>query len=254
LTAHVGIVVPTLGQRPEYLLACLKSIRSSGVCSINLVAPKSFDYKSLMADGLIDQFTLDTGGGLARAINSGLRAFSDAISRVGWLGDDDLLALGSLEFAIGSFQVGDVAVYGDCNFIDEAGRVFWTLRSSSRAVRVLHWAPNKVPQPGSLLLRDAVEKVGYLDESLGWAFDQDLFLKLRKLGRIRYVPQTLASFRWHDESLSSGQSANSIREAAKVRIAHTPRILRWFASARETLHVQLALSIPSKLDRQKKND
>ena len=38
---EIGIVVPTLGTRPEYLAQCLKSIRGAGTALIHIVMPIS---------------------------------------------------------------------------------------------------------------------------------------------------------------------------------------------------------------------
>jgi GT2 family glycosyltransferase len=249
--AKIGIVVPTLGDRPDYLRECLESIRNNGHCVINLVAPLQIDFDSLLTEGLIDRFTADPGLGLARAISTGIQAFDSSVTHVSWLGDDDTLTPGSLRATFEALQEGDVAIFGDCNFIDENSKIFWTLETGPWAVPMLSWGPNKVPQPGSLLLREAVAKVGYLDESLGWAFDQDLFLKLKKIGHVRYLNRTLANFRWHDDSLSAGSSDKSVREAASVRIRHSRRQLRWLSVLREAVHVRLALAVRPSLDRRK---
>ena len=245
----IGLVVPTLGQRPDYLQACLESIRANEPSRINLVAPEGFNYRKLMDQGLIDQFTLDPGGGLAKAINAGIKAFDSSIAYVSWLGDDDLLERESLEKSVAAFKPGIVAVFGNCSFIDANSRKFWELKSGQWAVGMLSWGPNKVPQPGSLLLREAVEGVGYLDENLGWAFDQDLFLKLRSSGKLKHIPQSLASFRWHDASLSAGESKKSLKEASNVRLKYARPGLRSLCRLREELHVFLASSVTASLDR-----
>lgn len=59
-----------------------------------------------------------------------------------------------------------------------------------------------------------------------WAFDFDLFIELSKLGRLRFVDQTLAKFRWHPESLSVEFRKNSVAEASKVRVSHLPKFLK----------------------------
>lgn len=48
---RVGIVVPTLGERPEYLLECLQSIRKAGRAHVLLVAPNGFDPPASNKDG-----------------------------------------------------------------------------------------------------------------------------------------------------------------------------------------------------------
>jgi hypothetical protein len=74
--------------------------------------------------------------------------------------------------------------------------------------------------------RSAFDAFGGLRTDLGWAFDVDLFINLKKQGKIRYLKEPLASFRWHPESLSVGQRDGSVREASQVRVEYLPKVLR----------------------------
>jgi len=228
VNTRVGIVVPTLGSRPNYLQLCLESIGAAGDAYVCLVAPENFDSSSLLEAGLVDQVLDDLGNGLAEAINYGIKKMPNQIEYVNWLGDDDLLAEGTLEKLVATLD-GDpttVLVYGSCNYINAEGDVVWRNRSGKWASPLLHFGPDLIPQPGALFRKNAFEKVGGLSSVFDWAFDFDLLLKLKKVGKLRFIDQTLASFRWHQDSLSVGQRANSVAEASRVRISHLPGFLR----------------------------
>jgi GT2 family glycosyltransferase len=62
-----------------------------------------------------------------------------------------------------------------------------------------------------------VRQVGLLDESLRYAMDLDLFLRLQDAGPVRYLPEALATFRWHPASTTVASSAASEAEARAVR-------------------------------------
>ena len=224
----VGIVVPTIGQRPEYLPLALKSIREAGNAYVLLVGNKGFDATSFLDSGLIDKYIDEEDPGLAAKINFGFRALPDQIQFINWLGDDDLLTEGSLEIALNRITQPDkpVLVYGGCEYIDPQGKTLFTNRSGSWAVPLLRFGPQLIPQPGSLYRKDAFEKVGGLSQDFGWAFDFELFLSLSKLGKTAFIPKVLAKFRWHPGSLSVSRRAESVREASKVRVSHLPRILK----------------------------
>lgn len=224
----VGIVVPTLGERPEYLQQCLRSIRAAGEAYICLVGPKDLDSKLPVFQGLIDQVTPDPGGGLANAINAGLASLPETVEYVNWLGDDDLLKPGVIEVALEALtsDIRTVAVYGACDYIDDAGAIIWTNMSGRWASRILRFGPDLIPQPGALIRRSAFEIIGRLSNEFGWAFDFDMFIKLSKVGKLSYLPVTLASFRWHPDSLSVGQRRKSVSEASEVRKAHLPKLPR----------------------------
>lgn len=232
MNKSVGIIVPTRGERPEYLNECLESIESAGNAHVCLVAPKDFDSDRLIRKGLANQFVMDPGNGLAAAINKGISELPSSIRYVSWLGDDDLLTPGSIietSEVLGKHPA-TVLVYGACDYVDEKGKHIWTNKSGQWASWVLPFGPDLVPQPGTLFSRKAFEKVGGLDSRYGWAFDFDLLLKLRKIGALAYVPQTLSKFRWHPTSLSVGQRMESTSEASRVRVSHLPKPIR-FVSA-----------------------
>jgi GT2 family glycosyltransferase len=224
----VGIVVPTLGRRPDYLKQCLDSIRAAGAAHICIVAPKDFDFQPLISSGLADQFVVDPTEGLAEAINKGFSELPTEIEYVNWLGDDDMLAPGSLAETAQVLDVEPttVFVYGSCNYVDPNGRVVWSNKSGQWAGSLLHFGPDLIPQPGALFRRKAFEEVGGLSKTYDWAFDFDLLLKLKKLGKLRFIDKTLANFRWHPESLSVEYRTMSVAEASKVRVSHLPALLR----------------------------
>lgn len=224
----MGIVVPTLGARPDYLKQCLTSIRAAEDAFVVLVAPGSFDSIPLKNAGLIDLFVEDPKSGLPQAINAGFSALPSNIEFINWLGDDDLLSKGSLLQTSQALDADENLhfVFGSCNYVDPEGRVIWANRSGQWAIPLLRFGPDLIPQPGALFRRSSFEAVGGLDSRFGLAFDFDLFLKLSKLGRGRFLDQTLASFRWHPESLSVEFRKKSVAEASAVRISHLPKLLR----------------------------
>jgi GT2 family glycosyltransferase len=228
LNARVGIVVPTLGKRPDYLEKCLRSIRSAGDAHILLVGPSTLNTVALQYDSPIDSFVLDAGGGLASAINQGINALPPSVQYVNWLGDDDILKPDSLAT---SSEVLDsksnvVMTFGSCEYINDQGLVVWINHSGQWAVPLLRFGPDLIPQPGALFRRSAFEAVGGLNSEFGWAFDFDLFIRLSKLGSLKFMNQTMAQFRWHPESLSVEHRKHSVVEASKVRISHLPSWIR----------------------------
>ena len=228
MNARVGIVVPTLGNRPDYLDKCLRSIRSAGDVHILLVGPSTLDAVALQSDSLIDSFVLDEGGGLASAINQGINALPPSVEYVNWLGDDDILKSESLATSSEALDSKSnvVMTYGSCEYIDDQGSVVWINRSGQWAAPLLRFGPDLIPQPGALFRRSGFETVGGLNSELGWAFDFDLFIRLSKLGKLQFLNQTMAQFRWHPDSLSVEHRKHSVAEASKVRISHLPSWLR----------------------------
>ena len=227
----IGIVVPTMGTRSEFLRQSLASIRSAGNAIIHVVAPESAQLESSLNPDSYDALITDPGRGLSAAIDSGLRSFPPSVQYINWLGDDDLLAEGSLDHALNILvSEPDIAlVYGGCEYIDGDGKSLWLNKSGSYAKYLMRFGPQLIPQPGSLMRRDAYEKIGGLDHQYKWAFDLDLFIRLSRVGKLQFTPRTLAKFRWHDGSLSVGGRNGSVAEASAIRIAALPIMLRAIA-------------------------
>jgi GT2 family glycosyltransferase len=122
-----------------------------------------------------------------------------------------------------------VLVFGSCHYVDPKGQVLWTNRSGQWAVPLLRFGPDLIPQPGALFRRQIFQDIKGLSSNYDWAFDFDLFIRLSKAGSVRFIPETLASFRWHPESLSVEFRAKSVEEASLVRVSHLPAVLRWLS-------------------------
>jgi GT2 family glycosyltransferase len=228
LISKVGIVVPTLGTRPEYLRQCLLSIREAGPAFVLLVTKEVAEADALHAEGLVDSLVPDPGQGLPKAINAGIKGLPKEVEYINWLGDDDLLTAGSLVIssAVLDNEPKTVLLFGSCDYIDEDGYVVLRNKSGSWAVPLMRVGPDLIPQPGALFRRSVFEDVGGLSTKYSWAFDFDLFLRLSKKGHLRFVNKTLAKFRWHPESLSVEHRKKSVAEASLVRISHLPPLLR----------------------------
>lgn len=213
------IVVPTLGARVAWLRAALESISDqSRKARVVVIAPKSrIDELRASIVAADVELVAQAGRGLSAAINEGwARRRGEAF--LGWLGDDDLLARGSLERAIATLEThpSAVAVYGRLRVIDKDSRTLLMIKPGRLARWLMHHGPDLVPQPGSLFRASAVDEVGGLDETLKEAMDLDLFLKLSHLGTLHYIPHELASFRRHESSITEiaagqGQESRLVR-------------------------------------------
>lgn len=231
-------VIPTLGDRPALLQRSLASILAQDLPDLDLVvvAPADRGVQALIA-GTGARFIEDPRrGGLSGALNAGLAAGRSDTEYFGWLGDDDLLSPGSLAATTSVLErePDAVLVFGWCDYIDAEDQVVFRSRAGRLAAATVTFGPNLIPQPGSLMRYDTVLAVGGLDESVRLAMDLDLFLKLRRRGRLVALPQTLASFRWHPDSATVRAETESMEESDQLRMKYMPRpcaaayrVLRW---------------------------
>ena len=224
----MGVVVPTIGERPQYLESTLKSIREAGESFIVLVGRYGFDASSYQEAGLVDLYVDEVEASVPNKINQGLRALPENIEYITWIGDDDLLSPGALGTAVQALEKPEkpVLVYGHCQYIDSDGNDVLVKRSGRWAVPLLRFGPQIIPQPSAFFRRDAFEKVGGLSDKFQFAFDFDLFLKLTNLGKAVFIDQILSSHRWHATSLTYSRRWESVREASAVRVSNMPALVR----------------------------
>lgn len=229
VTPRILVVVPTLGQRLDTLEPALASVTSQvGVSSTLVVvtprdAKRARDVASRLGALILD----DPGRGLSAAVNLALSVATDE-EFFAWIGDDDELRPGGLALMaemLGS-QADAVVAFGGCDYMNQYGRVFATSRAGRWARHVLAWGPDLIPQPASLTRLEAIQAVGAYDESLQFAMDLDMFLRLRRQGRFLSTRRTVATYRWHPDALTVANRATSIREAEHVKRSHLPRRVR----------------------------
>ena len=251
---EIGLVVPTMGTRPELLKQCLQSIRAAGPAFVLIVAPEAFRSSNFLDRELYDFILADPAKGLPAAIDFGINNLPTSVQYVNWLGDDDLLTKDSLYRALDALikEPKVALVYGGCEYIDVNGLLLWRNRSGKYASPLLHFGPQVIPQPGALMRRDAYMAIGGLNTSYKWAFDLDLLIRLKKVGTLQFVDTTLAKFRWHEGSLSVGGRKGSVNEASSIRRASLPRVLRIVSPLWEVPMKQAILAAGNRLNRKLK--
>jgi len=229
---RVLIVVATLGRRPDYLPLTLRSIREQSVpADIVIVAPTGMPEVAEQAREFGATLLPDPGS-LTAAINLGVDEGLTTHEFVNWLNDDDLLEPGSLRLTTAALDSAPDAVlaYGACRYIDPEGRPLWISRAGAWAPRILKWGPDLIPQPGMLVRRSTFDAVGGVDESMRFAFDLDLLLRIQPRGAFINVGEVVSSFRWHAESLTVSDRTTSLRESEQARrraLSPTARRLAW---------------------------
>lgn len=220
--SKVGIVIPTIFERPEYLFEAIASIRSAGDAYILLSTPDEPEMISKYID-IVDEQQLElTSGNLASKINRALGQLPSDCEFIAWLGDDDLLTPESLDRAVKVLRENPETglVYGACDYINADGGKIGRNPSGEWAKTLMHFGPFLIPQPGSVWRRSAFEEIGGIDESFDLAFDHELFLRLEKNFDSQFLGVTQAAFRWHSGSLSVSRRWKSVQEASRARKKH----------------------------------
>lgn len=140
--------------------------------------------------------------GQTDAINKG---FSHARGEIlAWLNSDDILyphaVREAVEYLASHPECG--LVYGNCDFIDAQGKVIGHFNAKQTDYRKLTQGYVHIPQQASFWRADLWKQVGPLDDSIYFAMDYDLWLRLAKVSEIKYLAGKApwAAFRLHADA------------------------------------------------------
>ena len=162
--------------------------------------------------------------GQAHAINKGWRQARGSI--LAYVNSDDLYLPGAVTQAVAALDAHPeaAAVYGDGYHVDEEGRILERYPTEPFDADRLQ-ETCFICQPTVFLRRDAVERVGYLDESLRYCMDYDLWIRLARAGKILiHTPHDLASTRLHADAKTLDQRAPAHAEILRVVHGHFGRV------------------------------
>ena len=127
---------------------------------------------------------------------------------IGWINADDIYTPGTISRATRFFdeypQV-DV-VYSGCFLIDEVGRVIQTWQTHDFSLKDLLFGDYFIHQPTIFLRRQVIEKAGFVNASLHYVMDYELWLRLGRNFRFGVVPGVGAGFRIHTKSKTLSQA------------------------------------------------
>lgn len=219
LSLLLGVVIPTLGIRENYLSMCVEALSSERIYVV-LVGPESVREILERKDLHVHDFLVENpADALATSINKAVARIPKSIPFVTWVGDDDIIQTEALLQAIDEVRDNEavVLVYGNCDYIDESSRFLWENRPGIGAVRWLSLLPQRISQPASAIRNSAWQKVAGLNSIYKLAFDYDMFIRLSRIGNFHYTNKSLASYRWHPNALSVKSRKASVLEAYRVR-------------------------------------
>ncbi|MBN1964489.1 MAG: glycosyltransferase [Anaerolineae bacterium] len=141
--------------------------------------------------------------GQSEAINKGFHQAQGEI--LTWLNSDDTFLPGAVSESITFLQANPAIdlVYGDAQIIDEAGNVvFAHMKSKPFAVPTILTRFSAFTQPAGFFRKSALDRAGYLNETLHYVMDFDLWIRIGLNGQGAYLPGVRAQMRFHATSKS----------------------------------------------------
>jgi glycosyltransferase involved in cell wall biosynthesis len=153
--------------------------------------------------------------GQAEAINKGLKRVKGEI--VAWLNSDDYYLPGAVTKAVSAFQTqpSTSIVYGDVLAVDADGHQMKKLHYRQwDLIDLMKF--NIIGQPSVFFRREILDKIGFLDPSLQFLLDHQLWLRLIQRAPMLYLPETLSAARFHNQSKNVAQASAFGEEAFRI--------------------------------------
>jgi glycosyltransferase involved in cell wall biosynthesis len=169
------------------------------------------------------QWVSEPDRGQTDAINKGWRRARGTI--VAYLNSDDTYLPDAVETAVAGLRAHPDAgaVYGEGYHVDEAGRVID--RYPTEPFEMARLAETCfICQPTVFLRRDVVERLGYLDGSLRYCMDYDLWIRLARTSRFVQLPAYLATTRLHADAKTLAKRAPVHAEILSTVHRHFGRV------------------------------
>ncbi|MBI9044557.1 MAG: glycosyltransferase [Anaerolineaceae bacterium] len=176
----------------------------------------------------IDYWISEKDSGQSEAINKGIRiATGDWIA---WINADDIYCPGALDHVSAIIKDNEEVewIVGTTKFIDnkfnDLGDFFPQLYTGKKHIQKYKkrgwldfvctaWSGIALPQPSSFWKREAVINAGWIDESLHFAMDHEMYGRLARNGLHPTLTQTpITLFRRHDSQKSTKNASEFLQE------------------------------------------
>lgn len=224
----ISIIVPSLNQG-QYLRQCINSILSQRYSNLELIVidggsqDRSVDIISEYSDS-IDYWVSEPDSGQSNAINKGFKRATGTL--VAWLNSDDYYLPNAFADVLATYKsCPDASFYFGNGFrVDANGKKkerFFERDQFFFDRNVLLYGLNYILQPSTFISARYLQKINYLDESLHYGMDSDLWMRLSK--EVSPVPifSCLAASREYGETKTSTGSFKRTEELRSIAHRHT---------------------------------
>jgi hypothetical protein len=222
----VTIVTPSYNQG-HFIRATIESVLSQDYPHLEFIIMDggSTDQTAVIAAeyGSRLRWISEKDRGQSHAINKGFAMARGEI--VAWLNSDDILLPGVVAGTVKAFGEAPSCIggiYGEGCLMDREGRITGRFPATEPFnLWKLVYLSDYILQQSSFFRRAAVTEIGGLDESLHYAMDWDLLIRLGKRFGLHYVPEYFGVLREYPEAKTFAGGRARIEEIRRVLQRHT---------------------------------
>ena len=227
----ISVVTPSFNQG-KFIQKCLASVRDqTGEFSVEHIILDNCSTDSTVDalaayqanPGAVDvRIFVEKDGGQTAAINNGFSLAKGDI--VCWLNTDEWYEGGALSRVAQFFDAHpDIdVVFGDCDFVDSAGKLVKRKREYFHSASMLLYYGCYMPSCATFVRRKVIDDGVFLRPEFKVTMDFDWYVHIAKAGyRVAHLPATLASFTWHETNISSTFVERRLLERRMVQDRHS---------------------------------
>lgn len=223
---RISIVTPSFNQG-QFIEETIRSVLLQGYPDLEYIV---IDGGS--KDGSVDiireyapwlsYWTSEPDEGQAHAINKGLMRMTGDI--VAWVNSDDIYLQRAFACIAYAHRANPYSLLQGKGFISNSDLTEMSAVSPADFTlpnMITYWnRSSTIFVPGLFSPASLVREVGFLDQTLDYTFDIDLFCRLLLNASVYYVDFPLAVFRWHETSKTVAQPQQFQLEWAKVALRY----------------------------------
>lgn len=201
----VSVITPSFNQE-KYLSKTIQSVLTQDYPFIEYIVIDggSSDNSAQIIEGVQNRLAYwvsEKDKGQTDAINKGFAKATGEI--IAWLNSDDTYEPGAISAMVETFKKNQDCgfIYGDCNFINAEGAIIGKFNAKQTDLKRLRAGYVHIPQQAFFFRGELWQRVAPLDDSIYFAMDYDLWLRLAELAPLRYIPgRPWANFRLHEDA------------------------------------------------------
>ena len=226
----VSVIIPVYNAE-KYLKECINSVLNQTYQEIEIIAVNdgSTDNSLKILEKYSDKIKiiLKSNGGTASAFNLAIENMEGEWFK--WLSADDVLYPNAVEELIKESQKikdkKNTILYSNYDIINSEGKIIKQFIEADynnlsifdfNVLLLDHHIGNGIT---SLIHKSAFEKYGGFDETIGYAEDYELWLRLCLIHkcRLHLIPKILAKYRIHEAQLTQSKIGESLDKANNIR-------------------------------------